>query len=396
MKESIIARQVSRQGRRGTSKTKAGTKSTPSKKRAISARGSKSAASSTSAKKSTAKQREANAKKRRQRSKGVQRYEFSVPFLGDLSFARESSNRNRAKAREKSSSSKAGRKRPASSESFFQRNIGANIGWKGVRWPNNPLPDIYENFKSAIGHLWNFLRWSGSGWHPSKIASLMALIAAVALIIWFHQADDFFIYQEDVAFRNLTYVDPDELYQSSQMEGWSVFWLNRDQIKEGITSHPYIADANISVSLPGQVSVQVTEQEPLALWVTDAGTLWLLEDGTALAARHGETQGLLEIYDGQAAARQVSYEPTVGINREVLDNARKLAGYFPDLRSVTFSSGVGLNFSAPGSNLWVYWGDGTSFETKFKNLLTIQNELSQGRIQGQLADLRVPEKPIVR
>lgn len=261
---------------------------------------------------------------------------------------------------------------------------------------NSPFRGFWLYLKKTWALFVALFRRGGTGWRLSKFASLLSLVGTIALISWIHQSDDFFVYAEDVSFSNLTYVGPNELYTASQIEGWSTFWLNRDDIRERLNAHPYVADAYVSIELPAIVSIDVVEEEPVALWVTDAGTLWLLEDGTALAARHGDTVGLLRILDGQAESREVSFEPKVSMDRSVLDNARKLATYFPAVDVITFNRGFGLNFAIPESGLWVYWGDGTHFETKLKNLLTIQNELSQGRISGQLADLRVPEKPIVR
>lgn len=314
-----------------------------------------------------AKQRQANAEKRqkqRKRKERFRRYDSAITFVNQLS-------------------------RRSRRDISLPKIDGGTL-------PRNPLPAIWSGLRGFGTNVVELLRQGGTGWHPSKAVSIILLLGATGLIAWLHQSDDFFVYPEDVTFQNLTYIDSGELYATSQLEGWSTFWLDRDSVRENLRRHPYVADARISIGLPARVSIDVSEEEPVALWVTDAGTLWLLQDGTALAARHGDTEGLLQILDGQAESREVSYEPKVSMDREVLDNARKIATYFPTIDTITFNRGFGLNFAVPESGLWVYWGDGGHFETKLKNLLTIQNELSQGRISGQLADLRVPEKPIIR
>lgn len=239
------------------------------------------------------------------------------------------------------------------------------------------------------------LKWGGP-WHFSKGISLFLLISALIGIIWLHNEDTCFIYREDVTFTNISYLNQDELYQASLVDGWSTFWLRPSVVEQALQRHPYVADAEISIQLPAQLTIQITEQEPTALWVTDAGTLWLLEDGTALAARHNRSHDTLRILDGEGAAQAVSFTPMVAINAEVMRNAQKLASYFPSLQSIMFHEGIGLNFSSPNSGIWVYWGDGTYFETKLKNLLTIENELTLGRLTAELVDLRLPDKPIIR
>lgn len=265
------------------------------------------------------------------------------------------------------------------------------IGATAMRWSAGSAialcQESYTNLKK--------FRW-GSAWHESKLFSLTLLLATVAGLIWLHDKDEFFVYREDVQFHNLTYLSADELYEASDVDGWSTFWLRKESILKAILMHPYVTSAEISIALPANVNITVTETEPIALWVTDAGTLWLLEDGQAVTARHTRTDGLLQILDERAAARKVSFDPVVAIEPDVLANVRKLISYYPELKTVSYHEGVGLNFAPPFGGIWVYWGDGDQFEKKLANLLTIQNELAQGRLNGQLADLRLPDKPIVR
>ena len=271
-----------------------------------------------------------------------------------------------------------------------------------------PRVDIGEGFRTTLAWFNPITAWLKrvqeilarldwwTPWHNSKLISIFLLVAAGTTIGWLHQKDEYFVYREDVTFTNLAYLDPQELYQASLVDGLSTFWLRPREVRQAILRHPYVADAEIDVQLPAQVTIKITEREPVALWVTDAGSLWLLEDGTALTARDNRYAGILQIVDGLGAARAISFAQKPAMNKEILDNAQKLASYFPSLTMIMFHEGVGLNFPSPSSGIWVYWGDGSYFETKLKNLLTIENELTQGRISAELVDLRLPEKPIIR
>ncbi len=138
--------------------------------------------------------------------------------------------------------------------------------------------EIGERLPSAAGITRVAL---GSGWHPSKIVSALLVVAAVAALALIHVDDDWFVYAEDVQFRNLTYLDSAELYRQSEVEGWNTLWLTTSHIRNQLLDHPYVADATVNIRLPAQVTVDVVETYPVALWVTKDETLWLTAGGPA-------------------------------------------------------------------------------------------------------------------
>ncbi len=131
----------------------------------------------------------------------------------------------------------------------------------------------------------------------------------------------------------------------SELNGWNVFWIDGDAVREHILEHPYVLDAEVHVSpLLARVDVDVVEVRPVALWVTEAGTLWIRDDGVALEPRGTTTPGLLQILDGPAEATAPGTVPGTAIDRQVLASAEGLANRLPGVAPVRFNRQIGLNF----------------------------------------------------
>ena len=202
-------------------------------------------------------------------------------------------------------------------------------------------------------------RWIlGSGWHVSKVLSLLGLVSVCYALFWIHTDDRFFLYEEDVRFQQLSYLDPDELFDVADVKGWNVFWLRPNSVRDTLMRYPYIADAQVSVALPGTLVAEVTEARPTALWMTDDGPKWLMRDGAALAVRDESGNQLLQILDGPQDANAIGLAHGAAIDSGILESALHLAERFVGLESLTYNKDIGLNFPLVDSNYWIYWGDG--------------------------------------
>ncbi len=248
-------------------------------------------------------------------------------------------------------------------------------------------------------------RLVGSGWHWSKLLSGLLLIAAIYGVYWVHTEMEYFVTPESVNFEQLGYLKVEELYPLTDVEDWSVFWLQPVEIRARVLAHPYVTDVKVKVGLPATVAITVEEAEPIALWVTRDATLWLLEDGTALAMRAApdappEAAGydavgnpLPQIVD---VNREAQTPGVSAIDTEVLHSGLRLLDQFPGLSSVRFNEGFGLNFGLPGTDHWVYWGDGYDLETKMENLTAGEQLIASGQVEGQIIDVRYLERPFIR
>ena len=126
-----------------------------------------------------------------------------------------------------------------------------------------------------------------SGWHTSKVLSLLLLAGVAGLLYWATSADTWFIERTDVTFTNVTYLKLDALYQAAGLKDWNTLWLQPEEIRRRLRAVAFVADATVQVEIPGRVSVSLQETQPIALWVTQDATLWLMPGGLALPAPAG-------------------------------------------------------------------------------------------------------------
>ena len=241
---------------------------------------------------------------------------------------------------------------------------------------------------------WTLPKLGLTHWHFSKTLSLILTLGAVLIIGQMHTNTDWFVYRENVQFQDATYLNPDDLYRASGLDGWNVFWLQPEEIRQRLVALPYVADATVQVTLPNRVFISLREEQPVALWVTQAAQLWLMPDGSALTMHDQRATQLLQIVDPLREAQDVqSHSPA--IDPGVLQSALALAKQFPALSQLRFNRDFGLNFNLPGSAVWVYWGDGQQTAKKFANLAAVQQLISGGQETPQLIDVRYSQ-PYIR
>ena len=226
--------------------------------------------------------------------------------------------------------------------------------------------------------------------------SLLVGVALAGLVAWVHLDEYWFIYTEDVQFNNLTYLERDELWQLADVDGWNVFWIDAAAVRERVVSHPYVDDATVRVApFAAKVTVDIVPERPVALWVTDAGTRWLLDDGTALEPRGETPPGLPEIIDLPASATMPGSSLGTAMDPAVLASAQGVANRLPGAAPLRYNQQIGLNFRLPDKPFWVYWGDGGNVEQKLENLAVGEQLLADGRLEGEVIDVRF-DRPYVK
>jgi cell division septal protein FtsQ len=222
------------------------------------------------------------------------------------------------------------------------------------------------------------------------------LAVTVGLATWVHSDERWFLYREDARFSGLTYLREDELWSSSEIDGWNMFWLDTGEVRRRLLANPYVADADVYISpIQGTVHVDVTEAQPNALWVTDDGTRWLLPNGTAVEPRGSTPPGLMQIIDGGAMATAPGVALGSAIDSDVLASAASLLKVLPGVAPLRYNRQIGLNFQLQDKPYWVYWGDGANVERKLDNLAAAVQLLEDGTLDGTVIDVRF-ERPYVK
>lgn len=252
------------------------------------------------------------------------------------------------------------------------------------------LPRLHGVPRIQLAPLWLLLR-SRLLW-----IAVAVVIVAGSLTAWVTLDERWYVYREDVHFNGLTYLDAEQLWAASDVDGWQIFWIDSDVVGARLLQDPYVADARVHIApLVTKITVDVTEVRPVALWMTDDGVRWLRDDGVALTPRGETPPGLLQIYDPTAEATLAGAATGTAIEPTVLRSAQALANRLPGVTPLRYNALVGLNFRLPDTDYWVYWGAGDEVEGKLANLAAAKSLLDSGKAEGTVIDVRF-ERPYIK
>jgi cell division protein FtsQ len=238
-------------------------------------------------------------------------------------------------------------------------------------------------------------------WHFSKVLSALLLVGALLAFGLMHSQDDWFIYREDVRFQNLIRLQSDDLYQHLEIDGLNIFWLEPATLRAALLTLPWIQDVQVQAGLPAALTLSITEQVPVALWVTSSDSYWVAADGATMlvgepAASALPPVALPQIIDSLREAHAIGTGP-LALDPKILAGALALVEALPELEGkVRYNGTVGLNFRLPEPEVWVYWGDGFDIETKLQNLAATRKLVANSETPTQILDLRFKDRPYIR
>lgn len=239
-------------------------------------------------------------------------------------------------------------------------------------------------------------------WHYSKILSLLLLVAALVSVGMLHTQDQWFLYEEDVRFLDLERLESGALYPRADVDGWSIFWLQPQVVRERLLEHSWVAGAQVEMRLPAILDVSIQEREPVAVWTTNDGSYWLAANGAALPMSPQEASNLPattlpQIVDPLRSAETLAPNRPLHMQAGILESALALMEALPELDGkVRYNQTVGLNFPLPDPQVWVYWGDGLDMQHKLENLAAASEMVRSGDSPAQILDIRFINRPYVR
>lgn len=248
----------------------------------------------------------------------------------------------------------------------------------------NPLP---FGSISTIG-------FTGLAW--SKVASLVILGAVFFGLYWMQSDSRWYVYSEDVRIRGQQLIPQQTLYQSLGIDGWNSLWLRRDEIRESLLENPWITDATVSISAPARVAIQVVEAPAIGVWLTNAGQYWISPHGSALPMAEQPPATMPRLVDGDMEAAVPGSTPGTAVDTGIVASALALISRVPGVTEVRYNADIGLNFSLPGSNLWIYWGDGSLVDEKLEAIAMGREMVATGQVTGAILDVRIPDRPFMR
>ena len=198
----------------------------------------------------------------------------------------------------------------------------------------------------------------------------------------------FFVYGADI--RGNMVISTSEIYAISGLESQSIFWVNPERVAERVMSLPNIKSAQVSMTLPANVVIEVVERRPELVWQTGETIWWVDQEGMIVPPK-GDLTGMLSIIDDDNLVVQAGQR----IDPLIVEGAQALHLLVPDLSVIRYSHSQGLTVATPEG--WpVYLGDGSQVKAKLVVLTALLADLKAQNITPTFIDLRDPLRPFYR
>lgn len=86
-----------------------------------------------------------------------------------------------------------------------------------------------------------------------------------------------------VTVEGATILTPDQVRELAAVDGLSPWWLSPDSLAEQLLQNAYIEHATVTIHLPDQVAIHVTERRPEVRWMRDGISYLVDRHGTVLS-----------------------------------------------------------------------------------------------------------------
>ena len=182
-------------------------------------------------------------------------------------------------------------------------------------------------------------------------------------------------------------VPASEIIATSGLSGSHIFSADPTQAAANIGKIPGVISATVTLEWPNLVSINVTEDSPVALWSQDGHNYWITAHGDLVPARVS-TSGLLLIESEQAEL----FGEDLYIPDDVLNGALMLRKLRPNIDRLSYQLGNGLSYQ-DGRGWRVYFGSGQDMEQKLVVYETIVEDLLSKSITPAYISVRNSLKP---
>ncbi len=217
--------------------------------------------------------------------------------------------------------------------------------------------------------------------------SLFLAVALVSLIAHLFISDAFYVYEAVV--RGNSLVSAEEIYQGSEMEGYSIFFIQPPQVEKAIRSLPDIREAKVKAGLPNHMIVEVRERQARIIWIAGQDRYGVDEEGTILPLR-GEEPSIF-IRDFDATPRQ----PGEHIDLEIVAAAERYNTLLPEVTEFDYSEQYGL--SMVNEHGWrIYLGNAERATVKVAIVKALGQRLASQGMMIEFIDLRFQGSPYYR
>jgi cell division septal protein FtsQ len=113
-----------------------------------------------------------------------------------------------------------------------------------------------------------------------RLLGLVLLSGLLALLGYMFFSWDFYVYGATITGNR--WLADEVIYAASGVDTQNIFWISPRRVAAAIEQVPGVRQASVRVSLPARVRIRIEEREPVLVWRTPSGDLWLDSEAVAL------------------------------------------------------------------------------------------------------------------
>lgn len=197
------------------------------------------------------------------------------------------------------------------------------------------------------------------------------------------------------------FIPANEVIDMLGIRGQSIFLLVPSQVeRRTILEHYELASVSVSIALPNQVTIHVTERQPYIRWQQDGTYTWIDESGIAFRPR-GEAQATIMVQASTPppaplilSAEQT--DPTPFMSPDMVEALKALAPIVPAGMPILYDQATGLGWSDPRGWRVEFGNDFKNIATQILVYQSMVDMLGQRGIQPVVVNVAHPSAPFYR
>jgi cell division septal protein FtsQ len=222
------------------------------------------------------------------------------------------------------------------------------------------------------------LHWLGR--RRVKALSLSLLGVLTVVTVYLFASYDFYVF--DISVEGNEAVSNEEIWEASEVEGYSIFFIDPKKVANAVASLPDVAEAEVRCHLPNRLSIRVRERQPYLIWLSGEESYYLDHEGYVLSPRH-QTSLSLTLKDLGGGSLRAGDR----INPQILEAANIYSSLLPQVKSFDYFQTYGLAFTTEEGEK-VRLGTGDDAQAKLALLHILKEELKEKGIKAVVIDLR--------
>jgi len=239
----------------------------------------------------------------------------------------------------------------------------------GLAVPRLAMPAVRQNtvfngFSTGIketSRLKPFLHRRPTWAHALSLLLLALCLGFMGVIV---QGDEYYVVSPEIS--GTRFVPPEEIASAAAVNGLHAFWVEPAQMEAAVRQVPNVADVRVRAAWPNRVTIEVTEREPVLLWMDGQTAQWADATGHLMPVR-GQIEGLLTVVAEEGA---IGAQTTEKLPEALIAGALALHALVPQARELRYAPSGGLAFE--DARGWTaYFGVGNDMAQK----LVIYNAL---------------------